>query len=185
MVIKNPEPLSNFQDCFPPTIMFLYNLTTLLSCSYQGRKLSSLEVTLVLLSGLDDCMVTVHWLWSWDANVLLCSAQSLSILESNPLLAANTLTVRLSQWFRKSIYYWNKKPNGVAGTDKKPSANWQIAFYVRLALGSFREKNFYYPQWKPMHCHKTLIPNRKKTCFFQAESYIVINEWMNEWSRFI
>lgn len=159
-----PGPLSNFQDCFPPTIMFLYNSSTLLS----RRKLSSLEVTPVLLSGLDDCMVTVHWLWSWDANVLHCSAQSLSILVSNPLLAANTVTVRLSQWFRKSIFYWNRKPNGVAGTDKKPSASWQIAFYVRLAFESFGGKNFY-PQWKPMHYHKTVIPNSKKTYLFKQK----------------
>lgn len=106
------------------------------SCRYQGRKFSFLEVTSVLLSGLDDCTVRVHWLWSWDANILLCFAQSLSVLETVLLLAANTLTAGLSQWFRKGIFYQNKKPSGVAGTDQKPSASWQIAFYARLGFES-------------------------------------------------
>lgn len=97
-------------------------------------------MTSVLLSGLDDCIVTVHWLWSWDANVLLCFAQSLSVLETVPLLAANTPTAGLSQWFRKGIFYQNKKANGVAGTDQKPSASWQIAFLCETGLCIFWRK---------------------------------------------
>lgn len=137
------EPLSNFQGGFPSIVMFLCYLATPLSCSCQGRKTSSLEVTSVLLSGLDDCVVTVHWLWSWDANTRLGSAQPLSVLESDPLLAANPLTVGLSRWFRKGIFCQNEKPNGIAGTDQKPSASWQIAFYARLAFGSFGRRNFH------------------------------------------
>ena len=137
------------------------------SCSYncQRRKFSSLEVTSVLLSGLDDCTVTVYWLWSWDANILLHFAQSLSVLETVPLLAANTLTAGLSQWFRKGIFYQNKKPNGIAGTDQKSSASWQIAFMQDWPLGLLKGESSTYKLWKPMLSHKTVILNRKKKCF--------------------
>lgn len=119
IVISIPELLPNLQRDFTPRILFSNTLATTPSCSWQRQKISSLEVTSVLPSGLDDCMVTVHWLWSRDANVLLCTVQPLFVLESGPLLAANTLTVGLSQWFSRGIFYRNKKPSGVAGTDQK------------------------------------------------------------------
>lgn len=108
---------------------------------------------------------------------LLC--KSLFILDSDPLLAANTLTLGLSQWFRKDIFYRNKKPDGIAGTDQKPSASWQIAFYVKLACGSLGGRNLHIKTMKAMPGHKTVIPSERNKISLgrKVQNY---NEWMTQ-----
>ena len=127
----------------------------------------------------------IRWLYSYSLLALILGCKYSPPLYTVPLClgdcsfvsSKHSLTAGLSQWFRKGIFYQNKKPSGIAGTDQKSWASWQIAFMQDWPLGLLKGESSTYKLWKPMLSHKTVILNRKNVSLsWKAYNY----EWMND-----